>query len=114
VHGHDQCAQFRGTEVLDLVDQDGHRHAPLRRSFAYRHEQVGQVHFQVAAVGRARIGLDVEADVEIADRDIVESLLESVLLTGLVGLVIGGRSPADIGDDLERATRHLLRPAAAS
>jgi AcrR family transcriptional regulator len=47
-------------------------------------------------------------DASVPDRDEVISILESVLFTGLVSLVIGGRSPADIGDDLERASRLLL------
>lgn len=49
----------------------------------------------------------------IADRDAVVSVLEAVLLTGLVSLVIGERAPADIGDDLERAARVLVKPVAA-
>ena len=50
----------------------------------------------------------------VPDRDAVVSILEAVLLTGMVSLVIGGRSPADIGDDLERAVRLLLKPSAAA
>jgi AcrR family transcriptional regulator len=49
-------------------------------------------------------------DAPVPDRDGVISILESVLFAGLVSLVIGGCSPADLGDDLERATRLLLRP----
>ena len=45
----------------------------------------------------------------VPDRDAVIAILEAVLLTGLVSLVIGNRSPADIGDDLERAARLLLK-----
>ena len=50
----------------------------------------------------------------VPDRDAVVAILEAVLLTGMVSLVIGGRSPADIGDDLERAVRLLLRPSVAA
>jgi len=50
----------------------------------------------------------------VPDRDAVVSILEAVLLTGMVSLVIGGRSPADIGDDLERAVRLLLKPSAGA
>ena len=45
---------------------------------------------------------------EVPDREAVVSVLEAVLLAGLVSLVMGANSPADIGDDLERATRLLL------
>ncbi len=48
---------------------------------------------------------------EVPERDGVIAILEAVLLTGLVTLVLGNRSPADIGDDLERAARLLLTPA---
>ena len=48
---------------------------------------------------------------EVPERDAVIAILEAVLLTGLVTLVLGNRSPADIGDDLERAARLLLTPA---
>ena len=48
---------------------------------------------------------------EVPRRDAVIAILEAVLLTGLVTLVLGNRSPADIGDDLERAARLLLTPA---
>ena len=51
---------------------------------------------------------------EVPERDAVIAILEAVLLTGMVSLVIGGRSPADIGDDLEQAVRLLLRPSAAA
>jgi TetR/AcrR family transcriptional regulator, cholesterol catabolism regulator len=49
---------------------------------------------------------------EVPDREAVVSILEAVLLTGLVSLVMGANSPADIGDDLERAARLLLSPRA--
>ncbi len=45
---------------------------------------------------------------EVPDREGVVSILEAVLLAGLVSLVMGANSPADIGDDLERAARLLL------
>ncbi len=47
-------------------------------------------------------------DTPVRDRADVVALLEAVLFTGLAGLVIGGRTPADLGDDLERAARLLL------
>ena len=44
----------------------------------------------------------------MGDREAVVSILEAVLFTGMAGLVVGGDSPAEIGDDLERAARFLL------
>ena len=47
----------------------------------------------------------------VPERDTVVAVLEAVLFRGLVSLVVGGRAPGDIGDDLERAARLLLAPA---
>ena len=51
---------------------------------------------------------------EVSDREAMVSILEAVLLTGLVSLVMGDNSPSDIGDDLERAVRLLLPPSTGS
>jgi AcrR family transcriptional regulator len=45
----------------------------------------------------------------IVDREAVVAILEAVIFAGMVGLVTGGRSPADLGADLERAARTLLK-----
>lgn len=45
----------------------------------------------------------------IEGRETVVAILEAVLFTGLAGLVVGGHRPEDVGDDLERATRLLLK-----
>ncbi len=51
------------------------------------------------------------ADTEVDDRAAVVAILEAVLFAGMVGLVTGGKQPADVADDLERAARRLLTPA---
>ena len=51
---------------------------------------------------------------EVPDREGVVSILEAVLLAGLVSLVMGANSPADIGDDLERWRPLLLSPPATA
>jgi len=45
---------------------------------------------------------------EVEDRAAVVAILEAVLFAGMVGLVTGGKQPADVADDLERAARRLL------
>jgi AcrR family transcriptional regulator len=66
-------------------------------------------HASVAMQSSMRVWIDSALGTEpVPDRDEVVAILEAVLLTGLVSLVIGGRAPADIGDDLERAARLLL------
>jgi TetR/AcrR family transcriptional regulator, cholesterol catabolism regulator len=48
-------------------------------------------------------------DTEVADRAEVVRILEAVMFANMVGLVTGGRTPADIADELERAARTLLK-----
>ena len=48
-------------------------------------------------------------DTSIADRGEVVRILEAVMFANMVGLVTGGRAPADIADELERAVRTLLK-----
>ena len=48
---------------------------------------------------------------ELADREAVVSILESVLFAGMVGLVTGSRAPSDIADQLESAVRVLWNRA---
>jgi AcrR family transcriptional regulator len=43
------------------------------------------------------------------DRDAIVRILEDVLFSNMVGLVTGGRTPTEIGDQLELAARILLR-----
>jgi AcrR family transcriptional regulator len=45
----------------------------------------------------------------VGDRDAIVRILEDVLFANMVGLVTGGRTPAEIGDHLELAARTLLR-----
>ena len=45
----------------------------------------------------------------IGDRDAIVRILEDVLFANMVGLVTGGRTPAEIGDQLELAARTVLR-----
>ena len=48
-------------------------------------------------------------DSAVEDRDAIVRILEDVLFANMVGLVTGGRTPAEIGDHLELAARTLLR-----
>jgi AcrR family transcriptional regulator len=47
-------------------------------------------------------------DAEIEDRRVVVSILESVMFSGMVGLVSGGNQPSDVADNLERVARFVL------
>jgi len=45
----------------------------------------------------------------VGDRESIVRILEDVLFANMVGLVTGGRTPAEIGDHLELAVRTILR-----
>jgi len=47
-------------------------------------------------------------DVDAGDRDVIARILEDVLFANMVGLVTGGRTPAAVGDELERVARAVL------
>jgi AcrR family transcriptional regulator len=52
---------------------------------------------------------DALGPLDLEDRDAIVTILESVIFAAMVGLVTGSRAPADVGDELERAARTLLR-----
>ena len=49
----------------------------------------------------------------VADRDEIVAILGAVWFSGVVGLVSGWRAPSEVGDDLERAVRTLLKGVVA-
>lgn len=67
-------------------------------------------HARVAMQSSMRDWIDgALGDAAVEDRDTVITILESVLFTGLAGLVVGGTRPSEVGDALERSARLLLR-----
>jgi AcrR family transcriptional regulator len=48
-------------------------------------------------------------DTEVDDRDEIVAIIGSVWFAAVVGLVSGWRAPSEVGDDLERAVRMLLK-----
>ena len=67
VHRHDECAQFRCTEILNFVDQQSNRHATLLSSFANGHKEAGEIDLQITAIGSAGLRLNIQSDINIAD-----------------------------------------------
>ncbi|HEY5077307.1 MAG TPA: TetR family transcriptional regulator, partial [Acidimicrobiia bacterium] len=66
-------------------------------------------HARVAMETSTRSWIDLAlGESEIGDRDAIVRILEAVLFANMVGLVTGGRAPADIADELELAARTLL------
>ena len=60
VNRHDQTRELRAVEVLQFVDRQQHRRAPVARGFTERDHQRGEVGRQIAAVARTALGSDVD------------------------------------------------------
>lgn len=63
-------AEFLGSEILNLVDEQCNRGLAGVGRFADRHEQGWQVDLQIAAIGRSGFRFDVQPDREIIDLDL--------------------------------------------
>jgi AcrR family transcriptional regulator len=67
-------------------------------------------HARAALESSTRRWVDLAlGDAEVGDRDSIVRILEAVMFANMVGLVTGGRAPDEIADELERATRTLMR-----
>ena len=68
-------------------------------------------HARVALESSMRDWIDLAiGEPGLARRDEIVHILEAVMFANMVGLVTGGRAPADIANELERAARALLAP----
>ena len=61
VQGGDQRGKLGLFDILQLVDEQHQRRALLLRRFASGLQQVGEVAFEIAAVGYARLRLEISA-----------------------------------------------------
>jgi AcrR family transcriptional regulator len=93
--------------VVKLVEQEPELFVAMLRAYLSGAPEVR--HARTAMESSMRSWIDSAlGSTPVADRDEVVSILEAVLFTGMAGLVIGGHTPADLGDDLERAALFLL------
>ena len=63
----DQRRELLLFDVLQLVDEERERGAGLLRGRADRLEQRLQVVLEIAVVGEAGLGLEIEADLDVLD-----------------------------------------------
>jgi len=56
-------------EVLDFINEQGHGRFSFLSGFGHGDKEIGQIDFQIAAVGHSLFGLDVQADTHLADSD---------------------------------------------
>ena len=62
VGGADQRAQLLGRHLVELVDEQGGADALVPGPLAERHQQLGEVGLEVAGVGVAGLGLELDAE----------------------------------------------------
>jgi len=72
VHGHDQRAEFPFTEILDLINQDGHGRFAVLGGLRHDPQQFGKVDLDVSAVCGAFFRLYVDPD-----RDVIKCHLDT-------------------------------------
>jgi len=133
----DVLIELVGNTTATLSSRPGRARAPVERAVAMLRRSVQNVekapNLYVAItrayisgspeVAHARAALESSmqrwvdlalGDTAVPDRAEVVRILEAVMFANMVGLVTGGRAPADIADELERAARTLLKPRGRS
>jgi AcrR family transcriptional regulator len=129
----DVLIELVGHTTTTLAERPGRARAPVERAVAMLRRSVQNVekapNLYIAItrayisgspeVAHARAALESSmqrwvdlalGDTEVVQRAEVVRILEAVMFANMVGLVTGGRAPADLADELERAARTLLRP----
>lgn len=94
--------------VVALVDEEPNLFVAMTRAYISGTPEVR--HARGAMQSSMRTWIDSAlGDAEVDDRDGVVAILEAVMFSGMVSLVMGSQSPSDVGDDLARAARILLK-----
>jgi AcrR family transcriptional regulator len=94
--------------AVQNAEQAPNLYVAMTRAFISGSFDVAHARAAMESSTRRWIELAV-GDSAIGDRDAIVRILEDVLFANMVGLVTGGRTPAEIGDHLELAARTLLR-----
>jgi AcrR family transcriptional regulator len=101
-------ATFR--RVMQRVQEEPNLYIAMTRAYISGVPEVQHAREEMETTMREWIDAAL-GSTELEDRSDVVSILESVLFAGMVGMVTGSKSPADVTDDLERAARILLKEA---
>jgi AcrR family transcriptional regulator len=94
--------------AVQNVEQAPNLYVALTRAFISGSFDVAHARNAMESSARNWIELAV-GESAVGDRDAIVQILEDVLFANMVGLVTGGRTPAEIGDHLELAARTVLR-----
>jgi AcrR family transcriptional regulator len=94
--------------VMKRVEDEPNLYIAMTRAYISGTPEVA--HARNAMESAMQIWIDSAlGGIRVADRDAIVAILEDVLFAGMVGMVTGRRLPSDIGDELERAARTLLK-----
>jgi AcrR family transcriptional regulator len=94
--------------VMRRVEKEPNLYVAMIRAYISGTPDVAHARVAMESSMRSWIAAGLGSS-ELADREDVIVILESVLFAGMVGLVTGSRSPADIANQLERAVRLLWK-----
>ena len=94
--------------AVQNLEQAPNLYVAMTRAFISGSFDVAHARTAMEASTRRWIELAV-GESPVGDRDAIVRILEDVLFANMVGLVTGGRTPAEIGDHLELAARTLMR-----
>jgi AcrR family transcriptional regulator len=101
-------ATFR--RVMRRVEQEPNLYIAMTRAYISGVPEVR--HARQAMETTMRQWIDAAlGPTDLEDREAVIAVFEAVLFSGMVGMVTGGKSPADVTHDLERAAGLLLKEA---
>lgn len=93
--------------AVQNVEKEPALYIALTRAYIAGSPEVAHARGVLEASTRQWIDLAL-GDNDVGDRVVIVRILEDVLFANMVGLVTGGRAPADIADELELATRTIL------
>ena len=113
VQGGDERRQFGFLYVLQLVDEHDQRGAGLRGGGAHCLEQGLQVVLQVAVVGQARLGVEVQADLDVLVLDLQRPHEAGQRAQGALGKVARLLVAAQAQQGLAQLRRQQRRQGAA-
>jgi AcrR family transcriptional regulator len=94
--------------VMRRVEQEPNLYIAMTRAYISGAPEVRHARESMEATMRQWIDAAL-GPTQVRDRESVISILEAVLFAGMVGMVTGGKQPADVTRDLESAARVLLK-----
>jgi AcrR family transcriptional regulator len=94
--------------VVQRVEKEPNLYVAITRAYISGTPEVAHARSAMETSMRSWIDSAL-GSAEVDDRGDIVAILEEVIFAGMVGLVTGRRTPREIGDELDRAVRTLLK-----